>query len=332
VQQTAFFEQVFDELRRDPAVTEAAAAIGLPFSGLIPSSSYVVAGSPVPPLTQRPLAGLSIVSEDYFKVMRIGLVEGRTFTAGDREGAPGVCVINASLARRLFPGQSALGRVMLRGPNADIRNQIVGVIRDVKTNGLTVPTPDEIYFPMRQFGRAGMNVVARTRGDAAALEPVLRRAVAAVDRHQPTAAFTTLDQSIAASLGAQRIVASLTTVFATLALVLSSVGLYSAVAYVVSQRRSEIGIRMALGARQSQVIGLFMRMGLRLVAAGLAVGLGAAAGVSRLIQTLLFDVQPLDAAVYAAVAASFTVIAALACLVPSWRAAKIDPLLALRAE
>jgi ABC-type antimicrobial peptide transport system permease subunit len=134
------------------------------------------------------------------------------------------------------------------------------------------------------------------------------------------------------SLGAQRIVASLTTVFASLALVLSAVGLYSVLAYVVSQRRSEIGIRMALGARTSQVVGLFMRTGLRLVAAGLAVGLGAAAGVSRLIQTLLFDVHPLNVAVYAAVAASFMVIAALACLVPCWRAARVDPLLALRAE
>ena len=270
-------------------------------------------------------AGLSIVSEDYFTLMRIGLAEGRTFTASDRDGAPGVCILNEALAKRLFPGQSALGHVMLRGPNADIRNEVVGVIRDVKTNGITAPTPDEIYFPMRQFGRPGMNVLARTNGNDEALDAAIRKAVAAVDRNQPTAAFITLEQSIATSLGGQRIVAALTTVFAGLALLLSAVGLYWVLAYVITQRRSEIGIRMALGARKTQVIGLFMRTGLRLVAVGLLVGLAAAVAAARLIQTLLFNVQPLDVAVYAAVTATFAAISALACFVPSWRAARMRP-------
>jgi predicted permease len=331
-QQGAFFNHVIEQLRAQPQVTDAAAAIGLPLSGFNPRSPYSVAGRPVPPLPKRPIAGLGIVSDEYFRLMRIGLVEGRAFGADDREGGPGVCIVNESLARRLFPGHSALGQTMLRGRDAEIRAEIVGVIRDVKTNGLNAPAPDEIYYPMRQLGRPGMNVVARTTGDPSALQSAIRAAVAAVDKDQPISFFTTLDTNIANSLGTQRIVASLTAVFAVLAFVMSVVGLYSVLAYAVSQRTAEIGIRMALGAGRVQVVGLIMRSGLRLVGAGLLAGLAAAAGAARLIQALLFNVRPLEPLVYAAVVVTFGAVAALACLVPSLRASRIDPLVALRAD
>jgi predicted permease len=331
-QQAEFFNQVIERLRARPQVTDAAAVIGLPLSGFNPRSPYSVVGRPVLPLPQRPLAGLSIVSDDYFRLMRITLAAGRTFNASDRERAPGVCIINESLATRLFPGESALGRVLLRGRDADIRSEVVGVIRDVKTNGLNVPTPDEIYYPIRQLGRPGMAIVARTDGDAAALQAILRTAVAEVDKNQPISLFATLETTVASSLGPQRIVASLTAIFAALALVLSAVGLYSVLAYAVSRRTPEIGIRMALGARAGQVVGLVMRSGLQLVAIGLVLGLACATGAARLIQTLLFNVQPLDPLVYGGVAVLFTLVAAVACLAPSLRASRIDPLIALRAE
>jgi predicted permease len=284
------------------------------------------------PLPQRPLANLGIVSDDYFRVMRISFAEGRAFNGDDRQGAPGVCIVNESLAKRLFPGESPLGHILLRGKDADLQAEIVGVIHDVKTNGLNSPAPDEIYYPIRQLPRPGMAIVARTDGDPAALQAVLRSTVAAVDNDQPISFFATLESNVAQSLGVQRIVASLTTVFAGLALVLSAIGLYSVLAYAVSQRTSEIGIRMALGAQPGQVIGLVMRDGLRLVTVGLVVGLVAAAAAARLIETLLFAVRPLDPIVYGGVAAVFAVVAVLACLVPSLRASRIDPLLALRAE
>jgi predicted permease len=330
-QQAEFFNQVIERLRATPAVTDAAASIGLPLTGNA-RAPYSVGGRPILPLPQRPLAGFGIVSDDYFRLMKITFAEGRPFRADDREGAPNVCIVNESFARHVFPGESALGQTLMRGRDADVRNEIVGVVHDVKTNGLNAPVPDEIYYAMRQLGRPGMNIVARTAGDPAALQAIIRGAVAAVDKDQPISFFATLSANVATSLGTQRIVASLTTIFAGLAFVMSVVGLYSVLAYAVSQRTSEIGIRMALGAQSSQVVRLIMRGGLELVAIGLVLGLAAAAGAGRVIQTLLFDVRPLEPMVYAAVAVTFSLVAALACLLPSVRASRIDPLVAMRAE
>ncbi|MGH9143881.1 MAG: ABC transporter permease [Vicinamibacterales bacterium] len=330
-QQAEFFDQVIERLRANPAVTGAAATIGLPLAGNA-RAPYSVGGRDILPLPQRPLAGLEIVSDDYFRLMKIVFEAGRPFRAGDREGAPNVCIVNGSFARHVFPGESALGKTLLRGRDADIKSEIVGVIGDVKTNGLNAPVPDEIYYPIRQLGRPGMNVVARTTGDPAALQAIIRAAVAEIDKNQPISFFATLETNVATSLGTQRIVASLTTIFAALAFVMSVVGLYSVLAYAVSQRTSEIGIRMALGAQSAQVIRLVMRSGLELVAVGLALGLVAAAGAARVIQTLLFDVRPLEPVVYAAVAVTFAIVASLACLLPSLRASRIDPIIALRAD
>jgi putative ABC transport system permease protein len=331
-EQAQFFSRVIERLRSTPGVTSAAAVIGLPLAGFNPRSPYSVAGRPVPPLPQRPIAGLGIVTEDYFKTMDIRIVEGRGFTARDRDGAPAVCIVNETLAKRLFPGESALGHVLLRGKDADLRHEIVGVIGDVKTNGVNAPTPDEIYYPMRQLGQPGMGVVAGIDRDPSALQAIIRAAVADVDKDQPISFFTTMDASVAQSLGVQRIVASLTGAFAGLALALAALGLYSVVAYAVAQRTGEIGIRMALGAQPRQIVAREMRGGMRLVAMGVVAGLAAAAGTARLIHTLLFDVQPLDPIVYGSVAALFALVAALACLVPSLRASRVDPLVALRAD
>ena len=328
--QAEFYAAVVDRLRADSRVTAAAAGVGVPLTGFNPRSPYSVAGRPILPLAQRPLAGLAIVSEGYFEAMGITVVSGRTFTAADREGATGVCVINESLARRLFTDESPLGHTLLRGRDAEIRAEIVGVIRDVKTIGINTPAPDEIYFPMRQLGRAAMALVARTSGDPDVLQSVMRAAVAAVDTDQPISFFATMDTNIAGSLGAQRIVAALTAVFAGLALALSAVGLYSVIAYAVSQRTPEIGIRMALGAQAREVVAMVLRSGLKLVGVGLALGLAGAIGAGQLIRTLLFQVQPTDPVIYLAVTALFAVVAVFACLLPSLRASRIDPMIALR--
>jgi putative ABC transport system permease protein len=243
-----------------------------------------------------------------------------------------VCIINQQLAARLFPGQSAVGQTLLRGRDADIAHTIVGVIADVKSNGVNAPVPDEVYYPMRQLGKPGMGVTARVAGDAGSLQAIIRAAVVQIDKDQPISFFQTLDAAMAQSLGVQRIVATLTACFAAIALVLAAIGLYAVIAYAVTQRTNEIGIRMALGARPGQVLGLIMASGLKLVAVGIVIGLAGAAGTARLIAAQLANVRPLDPLVYASVAMFFAVVAALACLMPASRAARIDPVAALSGE
>ena len=329
--QAEFFEQVVDQLSADPRVTSASAAIALPVNGFGIRAPYSVVGQPVLPLPQRPLANLQIVTEKYFETLRIPITRGRAFTEADRDGAPLVCIINEALAARLFPGESPLGRELGRGPNGELHHAIVGVIANIRSNGLNAPVPDEVYYPLRQLGRPGLLVIAKTTGDPNALQSIIRSAVAAVDKNQPISFFQTMETQMAQTLGAQRIVASLTVVYAAIALVLAAIGLYSVVSYAVAQRTAEIGIRMALGANARQVIALIMGNGMKLVAIGLVIGLGGAAATSRFIQSQLSNVQAMDPIVYGGVALFFGLIASLACLLPSLRASRIDPLIALGA-
>lgn len=322
------FVRVVDQLRANGQVSVAAVSLTLPVNGGV-RAPYSVLGRPIPPLPQRPLAGVNSVSDDYFAMLKIPIIEGRAFNEGDRDGAPGACIINEQLARRLFPNESAIGQVLLRGRDADLRNTIVGVIGDVKSNGVSAPVPDEVYYALRQFGRPGMAVTAKTAGDPLLLQGIIRDAVAQVDKDQPISFFQTMDVALAQSLGVQRIVASLTGIFAAIALVLAAVGLYAVVAYAVTQRTTEIGIRMALGARPGQVLTLTMKGGLSLVAIGLVIGLASAAGAAQLIASLLSNVAPLNPLVYGSVAVFFGLVAALACLMPAVRASRINPVAAL---
>ena len=331
-QQSDFFDQVITNLRAQPGVTRAAAALAAPLSGSGPRTIYGIAGQPLPPVSERPVVTINVVSNDYFSLLQIPLASGRGFTDDDRTTAPKVCIVNETFAKRLFAGNPATGETLLFGPDGSRRVEIVGVIRDVKSLGVSVPTPDEVYFPLRQRGMAGLNVLAKTDGDAVALQGAIARAVAAVDRTQAISFFGTLESNAAATLGPARLVATLTMVFAGLALVLAMAGLYSVLAYLVSQRTPEIGIRMALGASRRQVMSLVLRSGLRVVIIGLLVGIAAAALAARLIRQLLFGVDPLNAGIYAAVAIVFAAVAVLACLAPSLRASRIDPLVALRTE
>ncbi len=331
-QQADFFARLVERLEAQPRVQGAAVAVGLPLSGFQVRSPYVVGGRLVPPLPERALAQLDIVSEHYFATMGVPLRAGRAFTTRDNEHAPVVCLVNESFARRLFPAGSAVGKILRRGRDAGIPCEIVGIAADVKSNGLNAPPPDEMYLSFRQLARPGASLVVRTTGDPAALQAVMRSTLASLDGTIPLTLFATLETTVRQSLAFQRITAWLTGIFAGVALVLSVVGLYSVLAYAVTQRTNEIGLRMALGAQREQVVGLVLRRGLRLVVVGLVLGLAVAAGASRLIATLLYNVQPLDPLVYGGVAVLFATIATLACLVPALRASRIDPLIALRAE
>lgn len=331
-QQSQFVDDVIERLRAQPGVTGAAVALSPPLSGFSPRMPYGVVGQPIVPLPERPLATVNMVSDDYFRLLEIPFIGGRHFSTDDRSGAPRVCVVNDTFARRLFGGEPAVGRQLHIGRDGQPPVNIVGVIRDVRSIGLNVPPPDEIYFPLRQLPRPGLSIIAKTGGDAATLQPAIQAAVEGVDKTQAISFFATLDTNVSTSIGNQQLLATLTVMFASLALGLAVMGLYSVLAYLVAQRTNEIGIRMALGASRGQVVGLVMRNGMFLVGVGLVLGLGTAAAASRLIQQLLFGVTPFSPMVYVSVAAVFGIVAALACAAPSWRASRIDPLAACRTE
>ncbi len=328
----SFYDRVLDNLRANPTVKHAALTGGLPLGGGLARGVYSVQGQPIVALADRPIAFFNFISEDYFSVLRIPLKRGRLFQTTDALNAPGVVVINESFAKRLFPNGDALGQVLLRGQKADLKLEIIGIVGDVKSIGLNTPPPETMYQSVRQNGFGTGVIVASTDGDPNLLQPVIRAAVAAVDKTDAVSAFTTMETQLQQSLGVQRITAWLTGAFASVALLLSALGLYSVLAYAVTQRTGEIGIRMALGAERTDVVRLVISQGMRLVFIGLFIGLGAAAAGSRVLTSLLFNVEPLNLGVFGGVAVLFSIVAVLACLIPSWRASRIDALVAIRAD
>ncbi len=330
-EQSEFYRRVVERLKSVPQVKEASVAFGLPLNGN-PIAPYTVFGTPVLPLAERPLANFHIAGNDLFKTLQIPLRQGRFMSEQDREGTPFVCLINESFAKKIFPKGSAVGQTLLRGRDAEIHVQIIGVVGDVKSNGLNAPPPDSIYYAFSQMGKPAATLVAKVDGDPNALQSLMRTAVAQVDGNQPISFFQTMDGVLEQTLGFQKLLAGLVAIFAAVALVLTSIGLYSVIAYSVSQRTSEIGIRMAMGARPGQIVSHVLSGGMRLVAIGLGIGLLGAAAAAQAMASLLFSVAPLNPTLYSAVTAVFSTITALACLLPARRAARIDPFLALRCD
>lgn len=328
----AFYTAVNAELTRQPQITAASAIIGLPLSGFTPISPYTIGGTEILPLPQRPLAGFRIAGVDYKNLLGLTLREGRWFTATDTADAPRVAVINETFAGKLFPGESAIGRTLLTGMNGEVVNEIVGVIGDVKTTGLNQPAPDEVYYAVAQRANNGMGLAAHTTLDPISLQPAMRNAVAAVDPTIAISFFRTMDQMTLNSLGIQRIAATLIACFSGIAFLMAIVGLYSVLAYSVTQRTMEIGIRMALGALPSHIIKLILKQGLALVIAGVVIGLTVSILASKLIASLLFGIEPVSFLIYGAVTLAFAAVATLACLLPANRAARVNPLNALRSE
>ena len=329
-----FFRQLQERLNQAPELAAGGAIFGLPLNGSDAISPYLVQGRPAQPIHERPLANIRQVTSGYFAAMGIRLREGRFFTDQDRFGGENVAIINDTLARKLFPNESPLDQHFLIGPNSDIPVRIVGVIRDVKSAGLASPPPDEIYYARDQRGGAFMQVVGQARAglSASAVIPVLRRIVSEIDPAVALAAPRTMRSQVDQSIGVQRVTMALLIAFAAIAALLAAVGIYSVMAYAVTQRTSEIGVRLALGASSRAILRLIVGAGLRQVGWGLLVGLAGALAASRLLRHVLFEVEPLDLRVFTTVAIAFAAVSALACLLPARRATRIDPLAALRAD
>jgi putative ABC transport system permease protein len=289
----------------------------------------VVAGRPIPPPSERQRAGIRLVTEDYFALMGIRLKAGRLFSDRDRAGAPLVCIINESLATRMFEN-NPIGQAILRGRDANIRYEIVGIVEDIRTFGVRQPVVDEVFYPIRQLPWPQFAIVARTDGDPQFLRAAMERAVASVDSAQPLAGFASMQQRLEQLRGSERAMASITLAFAALALFMAVVGLYAVLAQSVASRATEISVRVALGADRGQIVTLILQNGMAIVGAGLAAGLVAALASGDYLAAQLYTVNPRDPFVYGGVVLLFGAVAMLACLAPSWRAARLDPIAALR--
>ncbi|MDQ6887033.1 MAG: ABC transporter permease [Gemmatimonadota bacterium] len=321
------FLETQDAVRRVPGVTAAALTSQLPLSGDRDEYGVRFESSAEGYSTFR-----YAVSPGYIETMRIPLRRGRPLDERDRAGAPLVALISESLAKRKFPGADPIGHRLSIGPTNGY--SIVGVVGDVKQMSLALSESDAVYTTMSQWPSAdnAMSLVVRTRGDAAALAPAIRQAVWSVDKDQPVVRVATLDDLLVASAAERRFALILFEAFALAALALAAAGIYGVLSGSVAERTREIGVRSALGASRTVILALVLRQGLTLTGLGVAIGLAGASVASRAIITMLFGVSRLDPVTYLGVIALLGGVSMIACAVPAWRAARVDPASTLRTE
>ncbi len=331
-QQAAFFQQTLERIKALPGVESAALTSTIPVSGDDELYGLTVEGRATDE-GDLPSPLYYLVSPEYFRTMEIPLLAGRAFTEQDAEGSPRVVMINRTFADRVFPGENPIGRRIRLGRNSDIVREIVGVVGNTKHYWLGEKADHlQVYESFAQMPAGGMNFVLRTSVEPGSLAAAVRRVVQAEDPDQPITGFQTLDQVLAQSVAQPRFRTLLLGLFGGLALVLASVGVYGVMAYSVARRTQEIGIRMALGAQRGDVLRMVLRGGFTLAAMGVLVGLVGAFAATRLLEGLLFGVQPTDLQTYALTAAILVVVALLACAIPALRASRVDPMRALRYE
>lgn len=326
-----FLKDLTARLEALPGVEGVGIADDLPIAGTDSSMLLTVEGRDAP-AGERLISGVHVVNPRYLEGMGIPLLKGRTFTERDTSEAPEVLLVNETMAHRLWPGEDAIGkRIKLGNPNSEWA-EVVGVVRDVKHNGLSAEPTMDAYGSHLHDPWPWMSVSLRSNLDPASLESAVRREVQAIDPNQAVANFKTMDQVIGESVGERRLSLALFALFAVVALLLAAVGIYGVMAYGVTQRTHEIGIRMALGARTGDVLKLVVGQGMTLALTGVAAGLCAAYGLTRLMTSLLFEVSATDTFTFVVIAFVLAGVALLACYLPARRAAKIDPMIALRYE
>ena len=333
--QTAFREQLLERLNAAPGV-RAAMVSEVPLSGDSLHHNFLIAGRPPVAVGDEPELYSRSIMGDYFRTMRVPLRAGRDFLPRDREGAPLVGIVNEKFARTYFPGSSPLGaRIRWARQEEPLWIEIVGVVGDVRHFGLSQDEMPAVYTPYAQSlqpWKRWMEVVVQGAGGSTGLAALVRQKVREVDPLLPVGAARTLPEIVGSSLGRERFRAQLLSIFASLALLLASVGISGVMGNSVRQRRTEIGVRLALGAAPARVVGRLLREGARLTAVGLVLGLGASLLLSRVLASFLFGVAATDLATYAGVAALLAAVAMLACYLPARRAARVNPMTALRSE
>jgi predicted permease len=333
------YQRLLDKLRSVPGIQAATAMTGLPPNRPLNANDTDIDGYTAPP--EGPYENVDYyqaVMSDYFETMGIPIVQGRSFEQADAASDGRVAIVNETLVNTFWRGKNPIGQRLRPCCGDQIPwFTVVGVAKDVKQGGIDQKTGTEFYQYLDQFsqgpgGPETMNVVLRTTLQPGALAHTVEGAVRDVDRSVPVVRFQGMDDVFAESIRRPRLLAQLIGAFAGLALLLAAVGTYGVLSYMVAERRREIGIRLALGADHSRVMGQIMKQGLILTAVGVTAGLAGAFGLNRLIASMLFGVQPTDTATMIAVVATITLVAAVACWVPAWRASRLDPNVVLRED
>ena len=328
-----FLNQSLQRIESLPGVQSVGATNFLPLTGFWGTISFLVEGQPTPNPGDEPSADNRVATPNYFRTMGIRLLEGREFTEQDREGTPNVSLINESLARQLWQGESPVGkRLNLGDANQPDWCEVVGVVGDVKSFGLEKETHSDIFRPFAQVPFPIMAFTIRTSGDPISLAPAVRREIWSVDKDQPLFKVLSLEQLATESLTLRRVSLILLGVFAALALVIAAVGIYGVMSYSVAQRTNEIGVRVALGAKPGDILKLIVGQGSLITLIGVGIGLLAAFILSRLIATLLYGVSATDTLTFIGAPLISASVALLACYIPARRAMKVDPMVALRNE
>jgi putative ABC transport system permease protein len=333
--QAQFYRDLTARIQSLPGVRSASSVIPLPLSGDLFRISFETEGRPVAKGDQ-PSADFFAINDGYFKTLGVPILKGRDFNDRDDQKAPGVIIVNQTFAEQFFPGEDPIGKRIKPGISTTetkpAMREIVGVVGDVRNRNLSSELRPGYFLPVAQIPFNQMTVIVRTTNDPRSLITAVQNEVHSMDSEVPVFNVKTMDEHIAVTVAAPRFNTTLLAIFAVVALILTIVGLYGVMSYAVAQRTNEIGIRMALGARFTDVLTLVFKQGMILVLIGEAIGLAGAFALTRVIRGLLFGVTPTDLATFIAVAAILAAVALLATFIPARRAAKVDPLVALRYE
>lgn len=333
-QRANFYKQLIHDVSALPGVQSAGAVSVLPLSGQGSSGSFRIEGRDVPRGQSPPHGARWAATPDYFKTMGIPIIRGRYFEERDTADGKQVVIIDQALAAKYWPNEDPLGKRMVFEGTRDNPNwrEIVGIVGHVKHTDLEGESRAQYYIPHQQRAQPGMTVVVRTTGDPNALASAARNAVRNLDKELPVFRVRTMDQFVADAMAQRRFALLLIGIFAGLALLLAAIGLYGVMAYSVTQRTHELGLRMALGAQAGDVLKLVVKQGMLLAGIGLGIGIVGAFFLSRLMKTLLFNVSATDPVIFTAIAATLAAVALVACFFPARRATKVDPMVALRYE
>jgi putative ABC transport system permease protein len=338
----SFYRELLDRMQGVPGVNSVAAVNTLPLGGRVAKRSLEIENEAVPPGEAMPLFWMDVVTSNYFRVMKIPVVAGRGFESTDDSGNPGVALVSAATARRFWPGRSAIGSHVRLSGDKDWRT-VVGIVSDVRAYDLQKNVPDwingTIYFPYAtnatlEGGRvpSDMTVVIQSSLEELQIQNALRSTIAGLNPEVPASEVRAMSAVVAESVSTPASTTTLFVAFAALALVLGLIGIYGVLSFLVSRRTREIGIRLALGAQRRDVLWLVMKEGAKFSLIGISLGLAAALAVTRLLASELYGVSPADPATFFAAAVLMTAVTLLACYVPTRRAMRVDPLVALRNE